>query len=385
MTAGKNYQRIYLTTFVFIAVLITASVVIIDYIVAEEARMVEVTDIGGRQRMLSERTVHLLLEYAMENNQQARDQIVKLMELSLQKFDQAHQQLIRGRLSDGEVVIFSDSIDNIFFDEPEFLDLKARIFIYNTREVLGREWSPDLISSYYLKQLREATKQDLHSSLDVLATQYTANSKSRITRLRVIVAILLGGIVVVLCGVGVLVFNPMFKRIEAQEQALHKLAFIDPLANCHNRRSFLTIANTTFERSRRYKHTFAVLFIDIDRFKAINDNYGHAIGDKAIKEMTQICLENIRDSDILGRIGGDEFGIILQECGLEYAIQTAEKLRKRISDHIVSSKSATIKFSISVGAATVDDSDTCVDDTMKRADRNLYKAKRTGRNLVIAA
>ena len=282
MTAGKNYQRIYLTTFVFIAVLITASVIIIDYIAAEEERMVEVTDIGGRQRMLSERTVHLLLEYAMENNQEARDQIVKLMELSLQKFDQAHQQLIRGRLSDGEVVIFSDSIDKIFFDEPEYLDLKARIFIYNTREVLDREWSPDLISSYYLKQLREATKQDLHSSLDVLATQYTTNSKSRITRLRVIVAILLGGIVVVLCGVGVLVFNPMFKRID-------------------------------------------------------------------------------------------------------YAIQKAEKLRKRISDHIVSSKSATIKFSISVGAATVEDSDTSVDDTMKRADKNLYKAKRTGRNLVIAA
>ena len=385
MTAGKKYQRIYLTTFAFIAVLITASIIIIDYIAAEEARMVEVNDIGGRQRMLSERTVHLLLEYAMENNQEARDQIVKLMELSLQKFDQAHQQLIRGRLSDGEVVIFSDSIDNIFFDEPEYLDLKARIFIYNTREVLGREWSPDLISSYYLKQLREATKQDLHSSLDVLATQYTANSKSRITRLRVIVAILLGGIVVVLCGVGVLVFNPMFKRIEAQEQALHKLAFIDPLANCNNRRSFLTNANTTFERSRRYKHTFAILFIDIDRFKDINDNYGHAIGDEAIKEMARICLENIRDSDILGRMGGDEFGVILQECGLEYAIQTAEKLRKRISDHIISSKSATIKFSISVGAATVEDSDTCVDDTMKRADRNLYKAKRTGRNLVIAA
>jgi diguanylate cyclase (GGDEF)-like protein len=347
--------------------------------------MVEVNDIGGRQRMLSERTVHLLLEYAVENDQDDRNHIVELIENSLQKFDKAHQLLIRGQLSDGDIVIFSDSIDNIFFDGPEYLDLKARIFIYNTREVLEREWSPGLISSYYLIQLREATKQDLHSSLDALATQYTANSKSRITRLRVIVAILLGGIVVVLCAVGVLVFNPMFKRIEAQEQELHNLAFIDPLANCHNRRSFLTNADTAFERSRRYKHTFAILFIDIDHFKDINDNYGHALGDEAIKEMTRICLENIRDSDILGRIGGDEFGVILQECGLGYATQTAEKLRERISNHIVSSKLGTIKFSISVGAATVEDSDTDVGDTLKRADRNLYEAKRTGRNLVIAA
>jgi len=385
MAAGKKYQRIYLTTFAFIAILITASIIIIDYIASEESHMVEVNDIGGRQRMLSERTVHLLLEYAAEHDAGARKQIVELIQLSLQKFDQAHNLLIRGRLSDGEIVIFSDSIDDIFFDEPEYLDEKARIFIYNTREVLDREWSPELISSYYLKQLREATKQDLHSSLEILATQYTMNTKSRITRLRIIVAILLGGIVVVLCGVGLMVFNPMFKRIEMQEQELHKMAFLDPLANCHNRRSFLANANTTFEHSRRYHHSFAILYIDIDRFKDINDNYGHAIGDEAIKDITRICQDNIRDSDILGRIGGDEFGVILQECGIEYAIQTAEGLRKCISDHIVSNEDGTIRFSISLGAATVIDSDKDVYDVLKRADKNLYKAKRNGRNLVIAA
>ena len=385
MADGKKYQRIYLTTFAFIALLITASLIIIDYITAEESNMVEVNDIGGRQRMLSERTVHLLLEYAVESDQTARNQIVKLIELSLQNFDKTHKLLIRGYLSENQVVYFSDSIDNIFFDEPEYLDEKARIFIYNTREVLGREWSPEFISSYYLKQLREATKQDLHSSLEALATQYTINSKSRITRLRIVVAILLGGIVVVLCGVGALVFNPMFKRIETQEQELHKMAFIDPLANCHNRRSFLANANTAFERSRRYKHTFAILFIDIDRFKDINDNYGHAIGDEALKEMTRVCQDNIRDSDILGRIGGDEFGIILQECGLDFAIQSAEKLRKCISDHIVPSDVGAIRLSISVGAATAIPSDKDIYDILKRADKNLYEAKRCGRNLVIAA
>jgi len=385
MAEGKKYKRIYLTTFALIALLITASIIIIDYIAAEQAHMVEVHDIGGRQRMLSERTVHLLLEYASENNADTRNQIIKLIETALQKFDKTHKLLIRGLLSDGEMVIYSDSIDDIFFGEPENLDIKARIFIYNTREVLAREWSPELISSYYLKQLREATKQDLHSSLDALADQYTTNSKARITRLRVIVAILLGGIVAVLGVVGALVFNPMFKRIESQEQELHKMAFIDPLANCHNRRSFLTSADTAFERSRRYNHTFAILYIDIDHFKNINDNYGHAIGDKTIKQMTQICQSNIRDSDIIGRIGGDEFGIILQECGLEYAIQTAEKLRQRISDHIISCDAGAIKFSISVGAATIMDSDKDIDDILKRADKYLYKAKRTGRNLVIAA
>ena len=385
MAEGKKYQRIYLTTFALIALLITASIIIIDYIAAEEAYLVEAHDIGGRQRMLSERTVHLLLEFAVENDQDTRNQIVKLIEDSLQKFEKTHKLLIRGRLSDDEKVIFSESIDDIFFGEAEYLDIKARIFIYNTREVLAREWSPELISSFYLKQLREAAKQVLHNSLVVLADQYTMNSKSRITRLRVTVAILLGGIIVVLCVVGALVFNPMFKRIEVQGQELHKMAFIDPLANCHNRRSFLVNADTAFEHSRRYQHTFAILYIDIDHFKDINDTYGHAIGDKAIKQMTQICQSNIRDSDILGRIGGDEFGIILQECSLDFAIQTAEKLRQRISDHIISTDVGIVKFSISIGAATIIDGDKDIDDILKRADKYLYKAKRTGRNLVIAA
>ena len=385
MTAGKKYKNIYLGTLAFIAILITASIVIIDYIAAEESNMVEVNDIGGRQRMLSERVVHLLLEYAIETDQVKRQQTVELINLSLGPFDRTHNLLIRGHLPNGQNVIFSDNIDDIFFGAPEYLDKKARIFIYNTREVLNQDWSPALISNYYLKQLRAAAKQDLHSSLEVLAVQYSENTKIRITRLRQVVAVLLGGIVVLLFGVGAFVFIPLSRRIETQEQELHNQAFIDPLTNCHNRRSFLANASTAFERSRRYKHTFAMLYIDIDHFKAINDNYGHAVGDDAIQGMTRICQENIRESDILGRLGGDEFGIILQECGLAYATQTAEKLRACVADLIISDDTMGIGLSISIGAVTVADSDQDAFDILKRADRNLYQAKQAGRNLVIAA
>ena len=200
-----------------------------------------------------------------------------------------------------------------------------------------------------------------------------------------VVAALLGGIVIVVFGVGIFVFIPMFRRIEHQEQELHKKAFIDPLTNCHNRRSFLANAGTAFERSRRYDHTFAVLYIDIDHFKSINDTHGHAVGDEAIKQMTRICEENIRDSDILGRLGGDEFGIILQECGLDYATQTAEKLRACVSDHIIPGETTAIRISISIGAVTIIASDDDAFDILKRADKNLYEAKQMGRNLVIAA
>ena len=308
-----------------------------------------------------------------------------MIEQALQSFDDNHQLLIRGHLPDGETVPFAESIDDIFFGEPEILDQKARIFIYNTREVLAREWSLDFVSSYYLKQLRKATLRDLHEGLQKLALQYAENSHNRIMRLRLIAAVLLGGIILVLFGVGAFVFKPLFRQIAGQEQDLQMLAYIDPLTGCHNRRSFLANAETEFERSRRYSHAYSILFIDIDLFKDINDSYGHAAGDLALIEITKICQGNIRDSDFLGRIGGDEFGIVLHECDLENAAQTAEKLRLGVAGRVISGEFGEFRANISIGAATVIDSDSNAYDTLKRADRNLYQSKESGRDRVVAA
>lgn len=385
MRTRRKYNRIYFSALAFIALLVAASLVVIDYIAAEEALMTEVNEIGSRQRSLSERTVHLMLEYAIENNEATREKIVVLIEQALQLFDKTHRLLIRGQLPDGQVVPFAENIDDIFFGESEYLDQKARIFIYNTREVMARDWSVGFVSDYYLIQLRKATIQDLHKSLELLAVQYAENSQYRIMRLRITAAVLLGGIILVLFGVGAFVFNPLFRQIADQEQNLQKLAYIDPLTNCHNRRSFLANAETEFDRSRRYSHPYSILFLDIDRFKQINDSYGHASGDIVLVEITKICQSNIRDSDFLGRIGGDEFGIVLHECDLKNAALTAEKLRLAISANIISGDFGEFSASISIGAATISDIDENAYDTLKRADKNLYASKNSGRDSVVAA
>ncbi len=346
--------------------------------------MIEANEIGSRQRMLSERVVHLMLEYAIEENKEAREQTITLIKQELELFDRTHQLLIRGLLPDGQVIPFADNIDDIFFGEPRILDQKIRLFIYNTRELLARDWSVDFASSFYLKQLRKATLRDLHKDLEFLAVQYANNSQYRIKRLRTIVAVLLGGIILVLLGIGVFVFNPLFRQIINQERELNTLAYIDPLTNCHNRRSFLANAETEFDRSRRYFHSFSILFIDIDNFKDINDRFGHAAGDTGLVEITKICMSNIRETDFLGRIGGDEFGIVLHECDLKDAAQAAEKLRLSIAANVISGEFGEFKTSISIGAAAITDSDNNAYDTLKRADINLYQSKESGRGKVIA-
>lgn len=385
MAVVKKYHRIYLGVLAFIALLIAASVLAIDHIAAEESLMTELGETGSRQQLLSERIVHLTLEYAATNDISSRKEVVGMIEQSLTSFDKTHQLLIRGELENGHVVEFSEKIDDIFFGPPIFLDEKARIFIYNTREVLLRDWTPELISSFYFEELRSATLSDLHSNLEILGAQYSSNGRERIVRLRIIAATLLGSIIVVLFGVGFFVFRPLFQRITDQEQELKRLAFIDPLTNCHNRRSFLTRAETEFERSRRYQHSFSILYLDIDHFKIINDSFGHTVGDLAIKQLTEIFLDSIRDSDILGRLGGDEFGIVLQESSLEKAVLIAEKLRLNVEQFVCSGELSGVKFSISIGVASLIPDDANAYDTLKRADLNLYKSKNAGRNTVVAA
>ncbi len=386
MAIGRNkYQRIYLSSLAAIVLLVMASQLVFDYIVSEESSMVEVNDIGSRQSMLSERIVHLLLEYANEQDPVKREDIVARTQKSTDSFDQTHKLLIRGLLSNGENVIFEDNIDDLFFGQPEYLDEKARLFIYNTREVLSKDWHPELISSFYLKELRKASEQILHDGLDDLATLYTMNSKFRINQLRLVIAILLSTIVILVISIGIFVFKPLFKRIAEQQDDLEKLAYIDPLTNCQNRRSFIINANIEYERSRRNHLPYSVLFLDIDYLKTINDTFGHAMGDTVIKEITQCCKSMIRDIDIIGRIGGDEFGILLPECDLESAKQKAERLRQGMSEHIIPGISDKFQVSTSIGVASLLTSDKNTFDVISRADENLYEAKRNGRNLIIAA
>lgn len=380
-----RYHRIYFYVLTFIALLVAASLAVIDFIVAEQSLMVEASNIGSRQRMLSERIVHLTLEYAVEKDSEARDRISSSIKSELDLFDTTHKFLIKGQLPGGRMVGFEDNIDDMFFGWPVYLDAKARLFIYNTRETLAQEWSPDFAQGFYTRQLRKSTIRGLDRNLQHLAALYATNSHDRILILRLTVAILLGGIILVLIAAGAFVFSPLFERINSQEEALKKLAYIDPLTNCQNRRSFLANAEIEFERCRRYSHPYSILFLDIDFFKQVNDRYGHAAGDSVLVEITRVCLQNIRESDFLGRIGGDEFGIVLHECDLAYAAETSKKLRQAIANISINGEYGEIRPSVSIGATMIMDSDESAFDTLRRADQNLYRSKNSGRNRVVAA
>jgi len=161
------------------------------------------------------------------------------------------------------------------------------------------------------------------------------------------------------------------------------LALTDPLTGCQNRRSFHEFANNEFERTQRYGNSTCIIAIDIDNFKEVNDTYGHASGDEVIKQLVKICLSGIRSSDHLGRLGGEEFAIILIETKISDATNVAEKIRKAFEEASIEIGTRHIGCTASFGVAQVLKTDNNILETLNRADTLMYQAKDAGRNQVI--
>lgn len=175
------------------------------------------------------------------------------------------------------------------------------------------------------------------------------------------------------------------QRILSQNRELERLATTDPLTGVYNRRYFMEFATKEFLRSQRYSHVFSAIQMDIDYFKKINDAHGHAVGDEVIKAFTVTCQEVLRESDVLGRVGGEEFSIILPETDREGALTVAERIRQVVADLKVCAEDRIIRFTVSIGVTPLRQEDAGLEAVLRRADEALYLAKNGGRNKVVTA
>ncbi|MEZ4483176.1 MAG: diguanylate cyclase [Syntrophotaleaceae bacterium] len=168
------------------------------------------------------------------------------------------------------------------------------------------------------------------------------------------------------------------------EKELEALATTDPLTGAKNRRSFLHLVEKELDRSQRYGHPLALLMMDIDHFKKINDTYGHDAGDRVLKLLVAESFGVLRKSDLFGRWGGEEFVALLPETDLPQATTVAERLRARIGEaELTCDDGALIQFTVSIGLTVVKDSTCSIDDLFKTVDEAMYLAKEQGRNRVV--
>lgn len=174
--------------------------------------------------------------------------------------------------------------------------------------------------------------------------------------------------------------SQLIRKVKAKESEINYLAYHDFLTGIPNRAQFETHLKTVFARSQRYRRPFALLLIDLDRFKLINDNYGHETGDSLLKQVAQLFQQCLRESDILARLGGDEFAVLTDQ--IEHHGQVAVIAKKLIDALSVplNINGHKIKISPSIGIAIYPDSSTTISRMLSNADLALYKAKNSGRN-----
>lgn len=171
-------------------------------------------------------------------------------------------------------------------------------------------------------------------------------------------------------------------RLRAANEQLRVLSEIDSLTGALNRRRFLELSEGQLSLAARHGYPTSLLVIDFDHFKQINDRYGHAGGDRVLVEITGVIRQTVRESDLLGRVGGEEFALLLPHTAGQGAALLADRVVQAIRGTMIEAADQPIRVTVSIGGATCESSLTPLDQLLHSADEQLYAAKQAGRNRV---
>ena len=175
----------------------------------------------------------------------------------------------------------------------------------------------------------------------------------------------------------------LLMEAEAARGAAERMAVIDPLTGAFNRRHFFIAGERRFARSQRLQEQVSVLLLDVDDFKAVNDQHGHAVGDRVLVDIAQACMGCMREADLMARYGGEEFVALLPATDLVRALQVAERMRTTVAAlRIVTDNGSVVRPTVSVGVAMLADTPDSLDALLAQADSAMYSAKRGGKNRV---
>nr|WP_286208718.1 sensor domain-containing diguanylate cyclase [Azospirillum sp. A1-3] len=168
----------------------------------------------------------------------------------------------------------------------------------------------------------------------------------------------------------------------SMEEALRDMASRDPLTGIYNRRSFMDMARAQLARAHRFHEPLSVFVLDVDHFKRINDTFGHATGDDALRMVAAGCQAILREYDILGRLGGEEFVVVLPGATADESRVVAERVRRHLARMPIEATDGTFRLTASIGIAGLEGATDTLERAIHRADLALYRAKHLGRNRV---
>ena len=375
--SARSLTIAYVLALALVAMMSLVSHLTLVQVLEQNEGAASVVNISGRQRMLSQRIASLSAQWAMGNTEARRD-----LGEAIDLFAAAHASLLTGDAALGLPEVSTPELKALYFGGPHPLDQQVASYLAQARAVRDMA-AVDPALRPALAPLFEAAREPLLSSLDKVVGEHERTSRSRLQTLQWMQNASLAVVLLTLLAEALGIFRPMVDRISRYTKKLITIATTDPLTGILNRRSFTERTLAELARGHRYDRPTSLLMIDADRFKSINDTYGHAGGD-AVLQALSACLERtLRPSDIFGRFGGEEFAVVLPETGLDSAVQVADRIRMALATLVVTSNQSAIRFTVSIGVAEFEPAATEIEPTLDRADAALYEAKAQGRNCVV--
>jgi diguanylate cyclase (GGDEF)-like protein len=306
----------------------------------------------------------------------------------------------------------SAKIHDIFYEEPVELNRKIVKFVEGAKALAVARESQLGPNNPDLKYLRkEASGNKFLADLDILVKQYEKESQFRLRNLQVMAFWIALGQLFLLLLTSLFIVKPLIRRVQRQLEGLNllngrlerrvaertaiadlrakklkeseRLVLLDPLTELLNRRGLQKVLGREIRASARNGSQLVALIVDMDNFKSINDNHGHAVGDQALREVARILRATLPPKDYICRIGGDEFLILFPQTPVSDAAFIAEKIRKEIeSAQLLTTELVRVRMSASLGMIALSDAETSVEELLRMTHSALYESKRAGKNRV---
>lgn len=369
---ARRLTLAYVVALSLIALLSGAIHLLLDRVILENGDSASVINVAGRQRMLSQRIGLYALMYSQDPQDQTRVVLIDAIAL----MEKSHSAILFGDLSMGLTGVMSPAARALYTQDPWQLDQKTREFLAAARAVVAQR------DSGALPAVLRGAGADLVVGLDHAVKTFETEANQRIATLRRSQQVVLAVLLLTLMAEAIFIFHPLVRLVRDSASRVIQMATRDSLTGLINRGHFFDLAQRTLAMAYRKKQPLSVLMIDIDHFKAINDNGGNAVGDAVLRHFAKVVIKTLRVSDVIGRVGSKEFAVLLPDTSPASALTVTEKLRSAVSASPLDRLPA---YTFSAGIATWNDQDPDIISVIKRADDALYQAKQGGSNQVMMA
>lgn len=383
-----SLTKAYITAFVLIA-----GVSLGVHLITSSITQIQQTSIKNSFYVNQERTLVEQISSSAKKHYSIGEKLdLDIMETAIADIESNHQK-IEDTIS--KASLFnpkSRALTKIYYADPFYLDENIKQYIGQAKIYASYEAAD---ASEERKEAHDFLQRKAHSLLQPVLNKALADYQSEvITKIEFYHLIQLYGLLMVL---GVLafeaafIFHPLASKTRIYHNMLLKQALEDPLTGLSNRRAFMGRSQGAMKNAYRENEQLIVALTDLDKFKSVNDTYGHDVGDAVLKHFSQTMKKSLRGGDIIGRIGGEEFAVVLPKTNFDTGKEALERLCHDVENtpcpYVTDEgKDALLKYTVSIGFTNISlNKQMTVDELLKKADEALYEAKEGGRNRAVFA